>query len=162
MPSQKRIVPYELLIEFGRGRIKEYTRGRMVGMREKKLSYREIRALTRRNAAKVMRVWKKRAKKYRTNQNAGNKARNETSPQDDRHLIATAFSHAFNHDYKWVIVPLHDSLKSAGSWKIIPLTLNRLLERDIFFEREFPPWFFGLSPSLLSFKIALKRFPYKR
>ena len=64
--------------------------GRMVGLREAGLSYRDIAARTGYAATTVMRVWNQWRVKGRTQRRAGTGPHNVTRAWDDRHLVPMA------------------------------------------------------------------------
>ena len=67
--------------------VSAFERGRMVGLREAGLSYRDIVARTGHAAMTVMRVWREEG---RTQRRAGTGPRNVTTSRDDRHLVRMA------------------------------------------------------------------------
>ncbi|XP_042895534.1 uncharacterized protein [Parasteatoda tepidariorum] len=67
--------------------LREFERGRIIGLREAGLSYRAVAARVQRNRSTVMRVWKQWTDECQTTRKSGSGPRNVTSARDDRHLI---------------------------------------------------------------------------
>lgn len=70
--------------------VSEFERGRMIGLRETGLSYRDIAARTGHAATTVMRVWNQWIEEGRTQRRAGTGPHNVTTARDDRHLVRMA------------------------------------------------------------------------
>ncbi|KAJ8882984.1 hypothetical protein PR048_014823 [Dryococelus australis] len=64
--------------------------GRMIGLWETGLSYRDISARTGHTATTMMRVWNQWIEECRTQRRAGTKPRNVTTARDDLHLVCMA------------------------------------------------------------------------
>ena len=67
-----------------------FERGRVVGLREAGLSYRDIAAYTGHSATTIMRVWNQWREEGRTQRRAGTGPRNVTIARDDHHLVRMA------------------------------------------------------------------------
>lgn len=82
MPPRRKNKKFKQLTEFERGRI--------IGLREGRFSYRAIAARMQRNSSTVMRVWKQWTDKHRTTRKTGTGRQKVTSERDDRHLLRMA------------------------------------------------------------------------
>ena len=79
MPRRREMAQYQ--------QVSAFERGRMVGLREAGLSYRDIAARTGHSATTVMRVWNQWKEEGRTQRRAGIGPRDVTTARDDRHLV---------------------------------------------------------------------------
>ena len=70
--------------------VSAFKRGRMVGLQEAGLSYREIAARTGHTATTVMRVWNQWREQGRMQRRADTGPRNVTTLWDDLHLVRMA------------------------------------------------------------------------
>ena len=70
--------------------VSSFERGRMIGLQEAGLSYRDIAACTGHAATTVMIVWNQWREEGRTQRRAGTGPRNVTRARDDRHLVCVA------------------------------------------------------------------------
>ncbi|GFW31552.1 transposable element Tc1 transposase [Trichonephila clavipes] len=67
--------------------LREFERGRIIGLREGGFSYRAIRARVQWNSSTVMQVWKQWTDKHRKTRKTGSGQRKVTSVRDYRHLL---------------------------------------------------------------------------
>ena len=79
MPHRRERVQYQ--------QVSAFERGRMVGLREAGLTYRDIAARTGHASTTVMRVWNQWREKSLTQVRAGTGSRNVTTARDDRHIV---------------------------------------------------------------------------
>ena len=70
--------------------VSAFKRGRMVGLWEAGLSYRDIAAFTGHAATTVMHVWNQRREEGHTQRRAGTGPRNVATARDDGHLVCMA------------------------------------------------------------------------
>ena len=110
MPRQRERAQYQ--------QVSTFERGRMIGLREAGLSYRDIAASTGHAATTVMRVWNQWREEGRTQRLAGTGPRNVTTARDDRHLVRmvvmnrTASSTVLNR--RWSTSTVLDLSTSTG------------------------------------------------
>ena len=79
MPRRREMAQYQ--------QVSAIERGRMVGIREADLSYRDIAACTWHAATTVMGVWNQWREEGRTQRRAGIGPRNVTTARNDRHIV---------------------------------------------------------------------------
>lgn len=84
MPRRRQRVQYEHLTDFDRGRV--------VGMREAGLSYRQIATRLGRAASTIMRTWRQWSAEGRTHRQRGTGPRYHTTAREDRHLYRMAIT----------------------------------------------------------------------
>ncbi|GFT38737.1 transposable element Tcb2 transposase [Trichonephila clavipes] len=67
--------------------LKEFDRGRIIGLREGGFSYRAIGVRVKRNSSTVMRVWKQWTDEHRTSRKIVNGRQKRALARDDQHLL---------------------------------------------------------------------------
>ncbi|XP_071039937.1 uncharacterized protein [Parasteatoda tepidariorum] len=82
MPLRRKRARFQQLTEFEQGRI--------IGLREAELSYREVAVCVQRNSSTAKRVWKQWMDECQTTRKSGSGTRNVTSAFDGRHLVRMA------------------------------------------------------------------------
>ena len=82
MPRQQERAQYQ--------QVSAFERGKMFGLREAGLSYRDIEARTGHAATSVRHVWNQWREEGRTQRRAGTGPRNVTTARDDCHLVRMA------------------------------------------------------------------------
>ena len=102
--------------------VSAFERGRMVGLREAGLSYRDIEARTRHAAPTVMRVWNPWREEDRTQRRAGTGASNVTTARNDCRLVRIT-----------VTDPTPSSTVLSGRWSTVTgLDLSASTVRRVF------------------------------
>ena len=82
MPQRRERAQYQ--------QVSAFDRGRMVGLREAGLSYRDIAARTGHAITKVMGVWNQWREEGRTHRREGTGPRTVTTAREDSHLVSMA------------------------------------------------------------------------